>query len=99
MCEDLIGAVIAVFLKTLREYLVFMDWQHSHKHSKNRSCARKSLQNSVLQDSDSNERGCTDRSFILAKSRSRVTRKKGYVWGGEGPILHPGWEQEEWSGR
>ena len=88
----MVGAVVAVFLlailyeglKTLREYLVFMDWQHSRGHS-NRSRNRSSIQRciqSTEQDSDSeegeNER--SDQSFILAK-KNRVTRKKGYVLG------------------
>lgn len=41
-CPDLVGAIVAVFLlallyeglKTLREYLIFWDYKHWHKHTK-----------------------------------------------------------------
>ena len=60
--EDLVGAVVAVFLmavlyeglKTLREYLVYMDWQYSRRHSRQHaglSC----VQNGRMQDNSSSD--------------------------------------------
>jgi hypothetical protein len=86
----MVGAVVAVFLlailyeglKTLREYLVFMDWQHSHRHKA--PAARCAVQGSGSESDEDEEEEERNRTFILAKKRSRVTsrRRKGYVWEG-----------------
>lgn len=96
MCVDLVGAVVAVFLlailyeglKTFREYLVFMDWRHSHQHAKDKAAlaALHSVQESESEEEgEEDDKGCTDQSFILARmARKRrrslaYSRRKGYV--------------------
>lgn len=85
---DLVGAVVAVFLlavlyeglKTLREYLVFMDWRHSNQHTgKVAALKRRSLQQSDSEEEEGRKE-CNDQSFILASKRQRRTtsrRRKG----------------------
>lgn len=80
MCADLVGAIVAVFilailyegLKTLREYLVFMDWKHSKP--------RREVNSPQSSDSGDEDVGSTnEQSFIFTRKtkRNRFLKKKG----------------------
>ena len=77
-------AVLYEGLKTLREYLVFMDWRHSHQHKAKgapRCSTRESDSEEEEEEGEGGRRG-ERQSFILAKKRRTRTsssRRKGWV--------------------
>lgn len=83
--------MIAVFLlailyegiKTLREYLVFMDWRHSRQHKRRKTALRSIQENESEEEEEEEEKGRGEQAFILAKKRRKLpSRRKGYVRGG-----------------
>lgn len=85
----MVGAVVAVFLlailyeglKTLREYLVFMDWRHSRQNTSTGKAVSPRINSSDSDDEEEEgEKRCTDQSFILARNGRRQSaprRRKG----------------------
>ena len=73
-------------LKTLREYLVFKDWQNWNSHRKRQRQCRAGRNSSSDQDEEEEEEeegiAEDERTFVMAdkrKSKRLPRRKKGYV--------------------